>query len=88
MLRQTFFFQMLRPQEVRPGIDQASRIANYPESTLTILGATLGLVVLTAAFLVARQRRDWAVLRGWVLVVLWALPVLAVFVVGRSYHSP
>ena len=88
LLRQTFFFQMLRPQEVRPGIDQASRIANYPESTLTILGATLGLVVLTAAFLVARQRRDWAVLRGWVLVVLWALPVLAVFVVGRSYHSP
>jgi hypothetical protein len=88
LLRETFFFQMLRPQEVRPGIDQASRIADYPESALTLLGATLGMVVLTTAFLVVRGRRERAALRGWVLVVLWALPVLAVFVVGRSYHSP
>jgi 4-amino-4-deoxy-L-arabinose transferase-like glycosyltransferase len=87
LVRQTFFFQMLRPQEVRPGIDQASRIANYPESLLTILGAMLGLAVLTAALVLGRGR-VWRRLRGWVVVVLWALPVLAVFVVGRSYHSP
>ena len=87
LLRQTFFFQMLRPQEVRPGIDQASRIANYPESGLTILGAMLGLAALTAALALGRGRA-WPRLRGWVVVVLWALPVLAVFVVGRSYHSP
>jgi hypothetical protein len=88
LLRQTFFFQMLRPQEVRPGLDQASRIAEYPESILTLLGATLGMVVLTAAFVAVQGRRERAALRGWVLVVLWALPVLAVFVVGRSFHSP
>lgn len=88
LLRQTLFFQLLRPQEVRPGLDQASRIAEYPESTLTLLGAALGLAVLTAAFVVVRGRREQAALRGWTLVVLWALPVLAVFVVGRSFHSP
>jgi hypothetical protein len=72
---------------VRPGIDQASRIANYPENGLTILGAMLGLAALTAALALGRGRA-WPRLRAWVVVVLWALPVLAVFVVGRSYHSP
>src|SRR5206468_3804427 len=56
LLRQTFFFQLLRAQEVRSGIDQASRIANYPESGLTILGAMLGLVALTAALVLGGGR--------------------------------
>ena len=66
-----------------PGIDQASRIADYPESALTLLGAMLGMVVLTAAFLVARGRRERA---GAARLGAWwccgRLPVLAVFVVG------
>ena len=36
-LRQVVFFQLLRPQEVRAGIDEIARVSDYPETRLTIL---------------------------------------------------
>jgi|GEM_PF-1396251 len=118
-LRQMVFFQLLRPQEVRPGIDEALRIAAYPMSLLTTTLPALGLALLAWAVV----RGPWSVVRGpwsvgstdtepatqhstlntqhsssfrnpqsairtWSVVPLWAVPVLAVFVVGRSYHAP
>lgn len=86
MTRQVLFFQLLRPQEVRAGIDQASRIASYPEARLTLLLAGLGL--LCATWLLWRDRlapeRDRTL---WALPVLWAAPVVATFLLSRSYHS-
>jgi hypothetical protein len=81
MIRQAIFFQLLRPQEVREGIDQAGRIASYPEAQLTLLLAGLGIVLITALLWRGGQSAAWA------LPVLWAAPILAVFVLGRSYHS-
>jgi hypothetical protein len=84
VLRQMVFFQFLRPQEVRPGIDEALRIAAYPTSLLTTTLAVLGLGVLAWSVI----RGPWSVVRDWLVVPIWAVPVLAVFVVGRSYHAP
>ncbi|HUS14492.1 MAG TPA: phospholipid carrier-dependent glycosyltransferase [Chloroflexia bacterium] len=89
LLRQTLAFQLLRPQEVRPGIDEAARIAAYPTSLLTTTLAPVGLALLAAAIMVAglhasRGRQ----LDRLLLVPLWAVPVLAVFTLGRSYHAP
>jgi hypothetical protein len=84
MVRQALFFQLLRPQEVRAGIDQAGRIASYPEAQLTLLLAGLGIA--TCAFLLwqrAATDRDHI----WVVPMLWAAPVLAVFTFSRSFHS-
>jgi hypothetical protein len=96
LLRQTVFFQLLRPQEVHPGLDQTLRIAAYPESLLTTLLAAVGLSLLAAAVWGATRSRPantHAVrlqeqLAEWLIAPLWALPVLAVFVFGRSYHAP
>jgi hypothetical protein len=96
LVRQTVFFQLLRPQEVRPGLDQTLRIAAYPESLLTTLLAAVGLGLLAAAVWRATRARPastYAVrlqdaLTAWLVAPLWALPVLAVFVFGRSYHAP
>ncbi|MDQ2806669.1 MAG: hypothetical protein M3Z04_07095, partial [Chloroflexota bacterium] len=125
-IRQMIFFQLLRPQEVRPGIDEALRIAAYPMSLLTTTLPVLGLALL--AWAVGRGlwaggrgpgaggrgpssvvsentepstqhstlntqhsssfRIPHSAFRNWLVVPLWAVPVLAVFVVGRSYHAP
>lgn len=96
LLRQTVFFQLLRPQEVRSGLDQTLRIAAYPESLLTTLLAAAGLGLLAAAIWRATRSRPASThalrlqerLSEWLIAPLWALPVLAVFVFGRSYHAP
>jgi hypothetical protein len=85
MIRQAIFFQLLRPQEVREGVDQASRIATYPEAQVTLLLAGLGIVVI-AGILLARRGWDEVGVR-WALPVLWAAPIAAVFLLGRSYHT-
>ncbi len=111
VIRQMVLFQLLRPQEIRPGIDEALRIAAYPMSLLTTTLPVLGLAVLAGAvsraWLAVGGQRSTAVnettadqpqnaerrtqnaeLAAWLVVPLWAVPVLAVFVVGRSYHAP
>jgi hypothetical protein len=85
MVRQALFFQLLRPQEVREGIDQAGRIAAYPEAQLTLLLAGLG--ILAIALVIWRRPREGTGWSLWLLPVLWAAPVLAVFVLSRSFHS-
>jgi hypothetical protein len=89
LLRQVIFFQLLRPQEVKPGLDESIRIADYPTSLLTMALAAAGALLLTAAILRgATAGRRSAALRRWLVVPLWATPVLAVFVFGRSFHAP
>ena len=111
VIRQMVFFQLLRPQEVRPGVDEALRIAAYPMSLLTTTLPVLGLAGLAWAAVRgagsgvqgaglkidkaagshtqnAERRTRNAELVEWLVVPLWAVPVLAVFVVGRSYHAP
>ncbi len=86
MIRQAIFFQLLRPQEVRANIDQAARVAAYPEAQLTFLLAGLGMLAI--AYMLWRWWRgevQYAV--QWVLPALWAAPVVAVFIVSRSFHS-
>jgi hypothetical protein len=82
-LRQVFFFQLLRPQEVRSGIDEVGRISDYAESSLTLLLAALAILVLT-----------WRLLRKqpnfsndlWLIPLVWSVPLLAIFIVGKSFH--
>jgi hypothetical protein len=85
MIRQTIFFQLLRPQEVREGVDQASRIASYPEAQVTLLLAGLGVLAI-AVILIPRGRWGEGRIR-WALPGLWAAPIAAVFLLGRSYHT-
>jgi hypothetical protein len=83
MVRQALLFQLLRPQEVREGIDQAARIATYPEAQLTLMLAGCGLVAI--AVLVSGQGAGGS--KAWALPVLWAAPIVAAFVLSRSFHS-
>ena len=86
MIRQAIFFQLLRPQEVREGIDQAGRIASYPEAQLTLLLAGLGIIAVTFLLWRAHRIGDGNT-TAWALPALWAAPVVAVFILGRSFHS-
>lgn len=86
MIRQVIFFQLLRPQEVRAEIDQAARVAAYPEAQLTFLLAGLGMLAI--AYMLWRWWHGEA--QGaelWALPAFWAAPVVAVFIVSRSFHS-
>lgn len=85
MVRQAVFFQLLRPQEVREGIDQAARIATYPEAQITMLLGGLGIIVV--AFILARSPGGGEEWQRWAIPALWAAPVIAVFTLSRSYHS-
>ncbi len=80
-LRQVVFFQLLRPQEVRSGIDEIGRVSDYPEARLTIILGTLALIVL--AFRSFRQRNQSDL---WLILVIWSAPLLAVFILGKSFH--
>jgi hypothetical protein len=99
-VREVIFFALLRPQEVSPGVDHAARIAAYPESYLTSTLAALGLLLLAAAIIRVAGRRGpaspsdptaravgSAALQRWLVIPLWAVPVLAVFIFSRSYHA-
>ncbi len=83
VLRQQIFFQMLRPQEVREGIDQIARIAAYPEASLTVFLAGLGLISL--AWQVARK--PGPEVARLLLPVLWSVPLLIIFIFSKSYHN-
>ncbi|MEI6045288.1 MAG: glycosyltransferase family 39 protein, partial [Chloroflexota bacterium] len=82
VLRQQVFFQMLRPQEVRSGLDEVARIAGYPEASLTVFLGGLGFCLL--AWLVVR--RPEPMLAHLLLPALWSVPLLVIFIFSKSFH--
>jgi len=80
-LRQVVFFQLLRPQEVRVGIDEIARVSDYSETRLTIILGTLALLFL--AYRLFRQHNQGDL---WLIPVIWSAPLLAVFILGKSFH--
>ncbi len=81
VLRQMLIFQLLRPQEVREGLDQVGRMADYPDSALTVwLG---GLAFAWLAIWLRRGGKD----SGRTLIpALWSFPILVVFFISKSFH--
>ena len=82
-LRQIVFFQFLRPAEGR-GKEQIGRMADDPQSLLTFAVATLALIVLTGGLGVGRGLGRET--RRWLLPILWSLPLVAIFSLGKSFH--
>ncbi len=81
VLRQVVLFQLLRPLETREGKDQIARLADMPDSGLTIWLGGLALLLL-ACWLIAGGRD-----RGrWLIPTLWSLPLLAIFILSKSFH--
>jgi hypothetical protein len=80
-LRQMLFFQLLRPQEVREGIDQIARIADYPEAGLTMFLTGIAIFVLA-----------WRLWRGnllndlWLIPLLWSIPTMFILTAGKTFH--
>lgn len=83
VLRQQFFFQLLRPQEVREGLDQIGRIAGYPEAALTVFLGGIGFCRL-AWYLVRQPDPTNARL---LIPALWSAPLLFIFIFSKSYHN-
>lgn len=84
-VRQVIFFQVLRPDELRAGIDEVVHIADYPESRLTILLALLTLFLLTYRFC---QKRQQPQLQNdlWLIPLFWSVPLLAIYIFSKSFH--
>ena len=81
VLRQVVLFQLMRPQEVREGLDEIGRLADYPNSALTIWLGGLALALIAVGLV--RGRRDAG---RWLVPILWSLPLLVVFTLSKSFH--
>lgn len=84
-LRQVVFFQLLRPQEVRSGIDEVARISDYTESRLTLLLAALAVLVISWQLVTLADKQVGFSNLGLV-PLFWSGPLLAVFIFGKSFH--
>jgi len=80
-IRQVFFFQLLRPQEVAEGRDQIGRLAEEPQAALTLLLA--GMVFCIIAWRLIRRKTSNDI---WLIPATWSLPLLATLLVGKSFH--
>jgi hypothetical protein len=81
VLRQVVLFQLMRPQEVREGLDEIGRLADYPNSALTIWLSGLALALIAVGLL--RGKKDQG---RWLVPALWSLPLLVVFTLSKSFH--
>jgi hypothetical protein len=80
-IRQVFFFQILRPQEVAEGRDQIGRLAEEPQAALTLLLA--GAVFCIIAWRLIRRQTSNDL---WLIPATWSFPLLATLLVGKSFH--
>ena len=83
ILRQIIFFQFLRPAEGR-GKEQIGRMADDPPSLLTFAVAALALIVLAVGLIAVRRLGREA--GRWLLPILWSVPLVAIFSLGKSFH--
>lgn len=81
VLRQVVLFQLMRPQEVREGLDEIGRLADYPNSALTIWLGGLALALIAVGLM--RGRKDQG---RWLVPALWSLPLMVVFTLSKSFH--
>lgn len=90
LLRQSVFFQLLRPREAYTLMERIWTLAERPEHWLILVVAALGLAVLIISmalpsrFHVKRREHDGyhftrPVMAGWSLVLIWAVANALVF---------